>query len=67
MKIPAYKSCDYLELWKITEWKDGCIFKVENTGFHLKYGTPVPKGYTTHTISCKPEEIININLVTGTL
>lgn len=34
--IPSYKSYQYKEVWKITEWKDGYIYKTEKTGKYIK-------------------------------
>ena len=30
--IPPYESYKYLELWEITAWKDGCIWKARPFG-----------------------------------
>jgi len=34
--IPTYKSYKYSEVWEITEWKDGCIYKTRNTRYCIE-------------------------------
>lgn len=34
--IPAWKSFMYQEVWKVTQFKDGCVYKTERTGYVVK-------------------------------
>ena len=51
MKIPTYDAYKWYELWKVVEIKDGCVYKTENTGYHIQSDAPVPVGYITTPIS----------------
>ena len=31
--VQGYESFRYRELWRITQWKDGCIYKTKSVGF----------------------------------
>ena len=32
IRIPSYRSSEYVQVYKILEFRDGCIFRSENTG-----------------------------------
>ena len=40
-----------MELWKVTAWKDGCIWRTKFTGFDVPADAKVPADYTTASIS----------------
>lgn len=63
MKIRAWESFKFSELWKITEYRDGCIFKMKNTGYVVSNDRPAPEGYEKVTISWDdPNEILSLKL-----
>ena len=62
LTIPGWKSFQYSEVWKIIQMKDGAIFKVKNTGMHVKNDMELPKGYTKVTISSMAKDI-QLNLI----
>ena len=34
--IPVWKSFMYQEIWRVTQFKDGCVYKTERTGYVVK-------------------------------
>jgi hypothetical protein len=51
--VQGYESFRYQQLWKITEWKSGCIYKTQHVGYikadHEKMLNH--ENYTTSSIS----------------
>lgn len=61
-QIRAFEACEYWKLYKITEYRDGCVYKTQDTGFHIRNGEAIPKDHITVSINCKPNEMVTINL-----
>lgn len=49
--IPTWKSFAYNEVWEITEYRNGCIYKTKPTGKFVKSDEDVPDGYVKSSIS----------------
>ena len=60
MRVEAHNACEWVELWRITEWKDDCIFKMTNTDFHIKVDAIVSHGYSAISINAKPGTVVDI-------
>lgn len=58
LTIPAWAAFEYAEVWKITEYRDGAIYKTKNTGKHIpaKRASQLPANYTAVSISTKQEQ-----------
>ena len=65
MKIPEYLAFQYSEVWKVTEIRNGAVYKTKFTGFHIKdsEANTLPPGYVTATISASPGTEVELNLV----
>ena len=58
--IPTHLSFQFLEVWRIVERRDGCVFKTVKTGLFVRDGTILPSDYITCPLStdlCKKERI----------
>ncbi len=53
VKIPWFKTFQYVEVFKITEIKDGCIYKTETTNQYALSNTVLPEDYIGVTVSNK--------------
>jgi hypothetical protein len=53
MLIEAFQTVDWQVLWKITSYRDGCAFDVEDTGTHIRRGQTPPEGYEVSSISTR--------------
>lgn len=53
MKIPSYDCFKFLEVFEITERRDGAIFKTKRTGKYIKaeQAPLLPKNFTAVSIS----------------
>lgn len=61
MLVEAYLAVvDFRVLWQITSYRDGMVWEVEKTGYHIRPDEPVPEGYKTGSISAKPGELVDI-------
>lgn len=49
--IAPWEFFKFQELWKITQMKDGCIYKTKNTGLFIHDHAPIPDGYCKATIA----------------
>ena len=66
-EIPSWKADRWSELWKITEWKDGSIYKTEDTGYHIHNDDPLPKDHQRVSFSTSQmiKETVTINPYKG--
>ena len=62
MRIEAWQSCEYLAVYRITEYRDGKIYRTENTGCYIGQAeeASLPDGYIGVSISAKPGDIIEL-------
>lgn len=53
--IPSWKSYLYREVWLITEYRDGCVYKTKSTGKYILtiQEKDLPKDHTTSSVSTK--------------
>ena len=64
--MPAWKSFLYSEIWKITEYRNGAIFKTKKTPYHITNSDidHLPNDFIPVAISyTDPNEQIEINLI----
>ena len=60
--VPAFKAViEWQELWEITKDQEGNIIETRPTHKHIPYGSKIPEGYTTASISAKPGTEVTIN------
>lgn len=62
MQIPSYDSHEWLELMKVTEYRNGKIFKTAKTGKHIRVSEPAPDGYIAVAISTKETKRASIEI-----
>lgn len=63
--IPSYDAFMYLEVWEITEWRDGLVYKTKSTGMYISYKDEQKldkRKYTTSSISTRLLRQANIEL-----
>jgi hypothetical protein len=66
--IKSYKSFMYCEVYKVTEWKDGAIYKTEHLGFiESKDANKLPYWCITSSISTKLTKLPEFELCILTL
>lgn len=61
LSIPAHQSCEWRELWRVTEWKHDKVYRTKNTGCHITANTKVPHGFVAVSINAKPNTMIEIH------
>lgn len=51
ISVQGFESWRYVQVYKVTEWKDGCIYKTRPIGF-MKAGLRdmLPEGYVTSSV-----------------
>jgi len=64
--VPAWLSFQYKEVFRITKWKDGCIYRTEPTGLYVKSPAQVnPQKYTLANLSYSGKDH-ELNVVSDT-
>ena len=65
--VRSFKAFEYVEVWKITEYRDGFILHTKSTGKYIKESDAgeLPKGFTTSNISTRllAQEQFSIDVV----
>ena len=53
--IPSYKFFDFLEVFEVTAWKDGCVYETKTVGFIHNLDKPQfpPTKYVLAPLSTK--------------
>lgn len=62
--IEAWQAYEYLELWKVTAYKNGAVYRTERTMLHIRDGAQLPLDYVSVAINCRPGDIIHLKIWT---